>query len=964
MTIKRRDFLRMGSFLTVSVATMGITGCNDSNDDDVTSGSSSGPQPLPPAPEATGAAWKFPQSVASGDPKPDSIILWTRVVPSSIADATTSSSASFSVRLQVTAADNSANLGTDTALAGTLVVDNLKAAYSLYDNTIRDKVTGLTAATTYYYQFVAGSKRSNIGRFKTAPAAAATTPLKFAFMSCQDWNSNHWAAFDDINTNHADDLDFFVHLGDYIYETNSFSSGAAEARHDQFALPKGGSLNGNNFAAYPEDYRFLYKKYRSDLRLQKLHERYAMVAVWDDHEFSDDSWQNAETYTDGNNLQTDRRRAANQSWYEYMPADISFDQADSSFQNIKIYRDLKFGSVMHLVMTDERLYKADHIIPESTTSPLTGQPLGRINSRYLAPEGNLLRLQGLKAKNGLAEGDQLKYISILGKTQREWWVSTMLTSTATWKVWGNEVSLLRMGLNGTQAVGTLIALQLFTTASDTIKGAAATANVQSLPKIAAGAGAAIVNGAAPSTAIPATFAIAQKFAATGSQAEAVGAGMAAGLTQAQATAALSAMGAKTPTEAEITLCAATVVAATSIYMTAHIAKDAATNAAAGAVVSLLVTDAGAGGSAPDANLLAAAKSGAAGITDDQGNVIVGVYKAAKSAAPSGKDAQIQSAVGAFAGNPNSLALIKKEVADFKTTSVFVIASGQAALLNNFLQKFLINADQWDGYNVERKALMGVLAGANPLSKVVQNVVAITGDIHAFFAGQVHAEFKGEVTNVDAATGAETAEGAGGPAVMVDLVTAGVSSSSWFSYLKEAASQLSALLVTLVSATVPKAKSGLPVDIVLPVLDFTLGKPFSTGALTVMAKDSLKKALASAGIPEAAFAAGINPAAPVDAVISGTAQSIASNQDLQLLCKSLAALDSNAWLKHVDSDAQGYSVVEVSPASLKCTFKRVNTLFVSGGVAAAPGAVGADGRPAVARTVVATVNAGSTALTIS
>ena len=142
-----------------------------------------------------------------------------------------------------------------------------------------------------------------------------------------------------------------------------------------------------------------------------------------------------------------------------MPADVTFDSAATTFQNIQIYRDFQFGKLMQLVMTDERLYRADHAIAESTVNPATGKPLGSIGSRYLVPQALFDSVEGQKMAAATKAGaDPLAAVGMLGTTQRDWWKSKMKAATSTWKLWGNEVSLLRMGLNGTDAIATLLAL--------------------------------------------------------------------------------------------------------------------------------------------------------------------------------------------------------------------------------------------------------------------------------------------------------------------------------------------------------------------------------------------------------------------------------------------------------------------------------------------------------------------------
>ncbi|MGC4088229.1 MAG: alkaline phosphatase D family protein [Polyangiaceae bacterium] len=899
--------------------------------------------------------WKFPQSIASGDPKSDSIMLWTRVVPTTLSDIADSST-DVAITLEVTTVDNSSKFGSTTALTGPLLATVTVPAYGDFDGTIRHKLTGLTANTTYFYQFVAGSVRSKVGRFKTAPAAASTADVKFAFMSCQDWSDNHWGAFSQIV---ADDgagttpsLDFIVHLGDYIYEKHDAST--AEASHLTLTMPSAAGAAAH-YAIATADYRYLYKTFRSDARLQALHERFPMIAVWDDHEFSDDSWQDHQTYggaTNSNPQEKDRRRSANQAWFEYTPADISYSETNSTFQNIRIYRDLKFGQTVHLVMTDERLYRTDHMIPENTIN--NGAELGRINSRYLAPEASYKQLETIKSGVGT---DGLAMMTMLGETQRQWWRDTMASSSAKWKVWGNEVSLLRMGLHGTKAAATLVALQTVQLTPDNMTSSASNAQVQALPKVVAGALNLITVGgvASPTTAAGAAFTILQSYstalaggsAAPDAAATAIGAGMGLGLTMQQASDCLNAMGAKTPTAQEIGICAATVTATTTIYMTLNKSKATASTDAGSVVVGLLLTDAGAGGTAPDAALLAVAK-GSTTLSNTAGNIIVAVYKATKTAVDAGGSVapatQIKAGAGTFLSSTNGpvvLGMIRTEVETYKTTSSFAIASGQLATLSSFFQKFLLNADQWDGYSKERKELMNFL-----INKNIKDVVAVTGDIHSFYAGQVYNDYPGEISsyalvNVTPTTKAavEASAYTTGTPAMVDLVTAGISSTSWYEYLKDAAQALSASLVSLVSYSIPAAPAaghvGLPVTLNLPVLDFTMGKSMApavaAGNLFAVARDSLKQALASAGIPE-------NNAAITGAGgVNGIATLIAGNSSFQLLCSALAYVGAeNSWLKHVDTNAQGYAVVTASTNSLSCEFKKLNTVFRTGGSAYAPG----------------------------
>ncbi|WP_144634644.1 alkaline phosphatase D family protein [Bordetella genomosp. 13] len=651
----RRNFIKWGSFLTVSVAMTGtLTACGSDHDsDDDEAGNGGGGNDTPPRKLA------FAQGIASGDPRPDSIILWTRIDG---ADGTHP----VNVRVQ---------LASDQAFAH-LLVDEPVQADAAWDYTVRHKVTGLNPATTYFYRFVAGDATSTAGRTKTAPAAGASVAqLKFAFISCQDWNANHWGAFDEML---KEDLDFVVHLGDYIYESlpAHVPVGLAEAAHAPLALPDGTrQADGSIYATTVADYRALYKQYRADPRLQALHARFPMIAIWDDHEFSDDAWQDHQTYAadDDRNHQTQRRRSASQAWFEFMPADVSFDAKNPAFDNIQIYRSFQFGSLATLVMTDERLYRADHVIPEAAAG-------GFLGSRYLVPQKTLADAEAAKIAGA---GNALTPVSMLGDTQRTWWQKEMLSSQGktAWRLWGNEVSLLRMQVDGQEATVQLLADAIVATSPDDLQPVRDTLIVPAVRRDVAALKA--------SGTLPAAF----------------------------------------------------------------------TN--------------------------------------------------------------VHALFDPIFGKP--------------TVDAAVAALNTQLPPLSFLNKMLINADQWDGYNGERKALMGFLKDNG-----IKNVVSLTGDIHAFFAGQVMDDY-------DAATPVP---------VMVDLVTAGVSSSSLFRFfVDQVHTEALASLAPLVYQNITNKLNG------------TLGS-------------------------------------------------------------------NNAWLKHVDTDAHGYTVVTLKAESLVCDFKSVKPL-VNGALPAAP-----------------------------
>jgi alkaline phosphatase D len=267
----------------------------------------------------------------------------------------------------------------DEAAAPTVVTVTAEARF---DHCVKLRVEGLSPATAYAYRFLyvkdAVGYASRTAQTKTAPEPSADVPVRFAFASCQDFGGRWYNAYAQLLR--QPDLDFFVHLGDYVYETagdSSFQGGGSEEREVIFddeagALPLMGSDGSTFYAARSLDnYRQLYRIFRGDPMLQAVHERMPVIAVWDDHEFSDDCHGSTATYTDGRQDETDaaRRAAANQAWFEYMPVDypdpgFSYDPAVPPPDDIRIHRDLEYGQHVHLVMTDLRSHRPDHLVPE------------------------------------------------------------------------------------------------------------------------------------------------------------------------------------------------------------------------------------------------------------------------------------------------------------------------------------------------------------------------------------------------------------------------------------------------------------------------------------------------------------------------------------------------------------------------------------------------------------------------
>ncbi|KFE67579.1 alkaline phosphatase D family protein [Hyalangium minutum] len=310
----------------------------------------------------------FPQSVASGDPRPDSVVLWTRAVDEEHGGDVTLS-------LEVSTEES----------FGTLIANpkGLQAQVA-HDNALKVKVTNLSPRTTYYYRFVYehdGERFvSPVGRTKTAPAPGDAVPVKFVVGNCQDYVGRYYNAWQRLLQLNAD-VDAIIFLGDYIYETTgdpAFQS-SNTTRGVTFSKPEEALVQKNGVFQYYaaqslSNYRDIYKTLRTDPLIQKVHERYPFINVWDDHEFSDDCWGSNATYEDGrrSEKQDDRRRNAEQAFFEFLPIDTAGTAGEGSinvdsepkYPDTRIYRDFEFGKHVKLIVTDYRTYRPDHLIPE------------------------------------------------------------------------------------------------------------------------------------------------------------------------------------------------------------------------------------------------------------------------------------------------------------------------------------------------------------------------------------------------------------------------------------------------------------------------------------------------------------------------------------------------------------------------------------------------------------------------
>ncbi|MDT0461686.1 alkaline phosphatase D family protein [Streptomyces gibsoniae] len=275
----------------------------------------------------------FLHGVASGDPLPDGVLLWTRVTPTP--QAIPGSGVGPDTRVEWVVAK-------DKALTN-IVAKGAVTATAASDHTVKADVRGLQPATDYWFRFSAGGTDSPVARTRTAPAADAdVSGLRFGVVTCANWEAGYFAAYRHLAA--RNDLDAWLHLGDYIYE---YKSGEYAAR-GKVVRPHAPANEIITLA----DYRIRHAKYKTDPDLQALHLKAPVVAIWDDHEFADNAWSGgAVNHTEGaEGTWTARKAAARQAYFEWMPVRPAIEGTT--------YRRLRFGKLADLSLLDLRSFRS------------------------------------------------------------------------------------------------------------------------------------------------------------------------------------------------------------------------------------------------------------------------------------------------------------------------------------------------------------------------------------------------------------------------------------------------------------------------------------------------------------------------------------------------------------------------------------------------------------------------------
>jgi len=279
------------------------------------------------------SAYPFTLGVASGDPLPDGVVLWTRLATQPLAGG----------GMPMVPVTVQWEVGADAGFR-TIAQKGEALARPELAHSVHVDVKGLQPARDYWYRFRAGGEVSQVGRTRTAPAAgAAVDRLRFGVCGCSHYETGYFTAYRRIA---QEQFDFVIHTGDYIYESRA-DGGRNESRIRQHTSDEIYTL---------VDYRNRYGLYKSDPDLIAAHRSAPFLVTWDDHEVENNyAGDNDENGTPAE-IFVLRRAAAYQAYFEHMPLRMS---AWPTGPHMRIYRRLQFGDLIDLNLLDTRQWRSD-----------------------------------------------------------------------------------------------------------------------------------------------------------------------------------------------------------------------------------------------------------------------------------------------------------------------------------------------------------------------------------------------------------------------------------------------------------------------------------------------------------------------------------------------------------------------------------------------------------------------------
>ena len=317
----------------------------------------------------------FTLGVASGDPLPDGVVLWTRLAPDPLAGG----------GMGASPVDVEWLIARDDAMKD-VVRSGTSSALPELAHSVHVEVAGLDPDRVYWYRFRASGIESPIGRTRTAPAAGASPQaLRFAFASCQNYVQGYYTAHANLA---REELDVVFFLGDYIYE--------GTARGD---IVRNYAKRGWSFSL--ADYRDRYAQYKSDKDLQAAHAAFPWIVTWDDHEVENNYAGGIDKSAERNKFALLQRASAYQAFYEHMPVRAPRPQGP----DLKLYRSASYGGLASFFVLDTRQYRSPEV-------PLCGE-ISQTPSGYCPASVDPSR-------------------TMLGADQRGWLLKGLSDSTTAW----------------------------------------------------------------------------------------------------------------------------------------------------------------------------------------------------------------------------------------------------------------------------------------------------------------------------------------------------------------------------------------------------------------------------------------------------------------------------------------------------------------------------------------------------
>ncbi len=331
----------------------------------------------------------FSMGVASGDPASDGFVLWTRLAPDPLAlDGQGGMTAPGAVKWTVYG---------DEALQKPVLTGEATTS-PLTAHTLHVEVAGLKPDRFYWYRFEAQGAQSRTGRARTLPLATARPgQLKIAFASCSHYELGYFSAYRHMA---AENPDFVMYLGDYIYEYSYKPDKAVVRRQER----------QDNIRDLPA-YRNRYATHHLDEDLQALRATTTALMTWDDHEVQNDYGGFLSQYMKDDVNMVALRTAAYQAYYEAMPL-RSVSHARGPY--LDLYKGYRFGTLAEINMLDGRQYRSAQACPN-----------GDARKGHVATDACTDRL----APNR----------SMLGMAQEKWLYGRFAKSQATWNLMGQDL---------------------------------------------------------------------------------------------------------------------------------------------------------------------------------------------------------------------------------------------------------------------------------------------------------------------------------------------------------------------------------------------------------------------------------------------------------------------------------------------------------------------------------------------